>query len=434
MYRDSDVEAFLIAGSSSTWLCHLYELYMIFAYLHRCWPQAWEEHERARPLLKAMAGMYDHSINNFYGSLILLAAVDMKSAALRSPPASSFASATSAASASPTPLGYDAETKTPTPVPSTAEQAATKRIAALTAKNTEANSSTHGTAAIVDPLTGKPVQLGTWTSALPSLDIDYAAAFSYESVVAQVASNQRLLHLWAQFSPSSFQHKADLVDAEWMRVRYQYEGSHELLLLIMDRYDAAIRGARRYGFLQERAMASECAARFYMSLRPARQREAKRHMEAAYRSYRKWNCVLKMELLLREFPYLRELEAVGVAAAAMMRHAKNSKQPMLHPAPGITPLRGSGATKDSDNSKHRRHSPSPDRTEIDRAAARSSRRKREARTSTDAPLAAFSTSDMPPQPQPHGRMGSSTSHGRNSSAQHAARGDRGIMMGDPEGQ
>ena len=413
VFRDSDVEAFLIAGSSSTWLCHLYELYMIWAYLHRCWPQAWEERERARPLLNAMAGMYDHSVNNFYGSLILLEAVDMKDAAIRTPPATSPSPAA-------TPLTYDA---------ADSDHTASRRLAAQTAKNTEANSSMHGTQILLDPLTGKPVQLGTWTSALPSLDIDYAATFSYESVMAQVASNQRLLHLWAQFSPSSFQHKADLVDAEWMRVRYQYEGAHELLLLIMDRYDAAIRGARRYGFLQERAMASECAARFYLSLRPPRQREAKRHMESAYRSYRKWNCLLKMELLVREFPYLREMDG----AAAATRLSKNIKQPMLHPTPGIVTLRNGGTTKESSGIKNRNSSPSPDRVEIDRAAARSSRRKRVARSSTDLPLvASASLSELPAQLQPHGRMGSSTSHGRNASAQHAARGDRGIMMGGQE--
>ena len=239
--RDCDVESYLIAGSSNTWLCHLHELYMIYAVMHRCWEHAYEESERARVLLSAVPGMYDHAINNFFQSFILLSAVR--------------------------PLKPNKDLRSP----------------------------------ITEP-EDSSLQLGTWRSSLPPLQLEYSSIFEYTAVMKAVEENQQRLLLWSEYCPANYAHKHALIEAEVLRVKYQQEDAHDLLLHAMDAYDRAIRAAQQHGMMQEKAQAMECAARFYLSLTPSRPRESRRYWWASYLTYRKWGCRLKVELMEREFP------------------------------------------------------------------------------------------------------------------------------------
>src|SRR5260370_931471 len=73
-----------------------------------------------------------------------------------------------------------------------------------------------------------------------------------ENLIEHLASFQR----WAESCPATFAHKHALVSAEWARL----EGRD---IEAMQLYEQAIRSASERGFLQDRALAGELAARFY---------------------------------------------------------------------------------------------------------------------------------------------------------------------------
>ncbi len=101
-----------------------------------------------------------------------------------------------------------------------------------------------------------------------------AAFYFYDSLIAlaqvsqhseqisaeleRVAANQtQLQKYWADNAPINFQHKVDLVAAEWQRVL----GNK---LEAIDLYDRAIAGAKENSYIQEEALANELAAKFYL--------------------------------------------------------------------------------------------------------------------------------------------------------------------------
>src|SRR3979411_2116434 len=73
-----------------------------------------------------------------------------------------------------------------------------------------------------------------------------------ENLIERLASFQR----WAESCPATFAHKHALVSAEWARL----EGRD---IEAMRLYEQAVRSAAERGFLQDRAVAGEVAARFY---------------------------------------------------------------------------------------------------------------------------------------------------------------------------
>jgi len=73
-----------------------------------------------------------------------------------------------------------------------------------------------------------------------------------EDLIGHLGSFQR----WAESCPATFAHKHSLVSAEWARL----EGRE---IEAMRLYEQAIRSAAERGFLQDQALASELAARFY---------------------------------------------------------------------------------------------------------------------------------------------------------------------------
>jgi len=111
----------------------------------------------------------------------------------------------------------------------------------------------------------------------------------------KVASHQKQMKTWAHHAPMNFQHKYDLVEAEKARVLAQSETA-------IIYYERAIKGAKEQGFIQEEALANECAAEFYLAL--GREKVAKTYMIEAYYCYIRWGAVAKVRDLEETYPRL----------------------------------------------------------------------------------------------------------------------------------
>ncbi|MBH8564497.1 AAA family ATPase [Nostoc sp. CENA67] len=116
-----------------------------------------------------------------------------------------------------------------------------------------------------------------------------------QEILDKVQANQEKLHISAQYAPMNYQHKYDLVEAEKYRILgHKYQA--------MDYYDRAIAGAAKNSYIQEEALANECAALFYSGL--GKQKIAKGYMTEAYYSYIKWGAIAKVKHLEKTYPEL----------------------------------------------------------------------------------------------------------------------------------
>ncbi|WP_017307214.1 trifunctional serine/threonine-protein kinase/ATP-binding protein/sensor histidine kinase [Spirulina subsalsa] len=109
---------------------------------------------------------------------------------------------------------------------------------------------------------------------------------------------QNLTHLkdhWAHYAPMNHQHKVDLIEAEKYRVLGQPAAA-------LEAYDRAIAGAKAHDYVQEEAIAYECAARFYRTW--GKEKIAAVYMQEAYYSYSRWGAKAKTEQLEARYPDL----------------------------------------------------------------------------------------------------------------------------------
>ncbi|WP_265265606.1 ATP-binding protein [Spirulina subsalsa] len=115
-------------------------------------------------------------------------------------------------------------------------------------------------------------------------------------LLERVAHN--LTHLkdhWAQYAPMNHQHKVDLIEAEKYRVLGQSAAA-------LEAYERAIAGAKEHNYVQEEALACECAARFYRAW--GKEKIAAVYMQEAYYSYSRWGAKAKTEQLEARYPDL----------------------------------------------------------------------------------------------------------------------------------
>jgi PAS domain S-box-containing protein len=113
-----------------------------------------------------------------------------------------------------------------------------------------------------------------------------------EDLIEHLASFQR----WAESCPATFAHKHALVSAEWARL----EGRD---IEAMQLYEHAIRSAAERGFLQDRALAGELAARFYR-LRGL-DKVADTYLDEARDCYARWGAKVKVAQLDHDHPRVR---------------------------------------------------------------------------------------------------------------------------------
>ena len=111
----------------------------------------------------------------------------------------------------------------------------------------------------------------------------------------QVAINQEKMAKWAQHAPMNFQHKYNLVAAEVARVKKTYRRAIML-------YGQAILAARKYEYLQDRALANELAGR--CCLEQDNQTMAADYLREAHRCYATWGAIAKLDDLEERYPLL----------------------------------------------------------------------------------------------------------------------------------
>jgi hypothetical protein len=101
---------------------------------------------------------------------------------------------------------------------------------------------------------------------------------------------------WAINAPLCFQHKAMLLQAMY------YEFAESNFLNAVDLFDAAIEGARKYGFVQDAAIACEITAEFYR--RRGKPRIANDYILEAYHNYIRWGAEAKTKDMALKYPNL----------------------------------------------------------------------------------------------------------------------------------
>ena len=124
-------------------------------------------------------------------------------------------------------------------------------------------------------------------------DCDRLDKRARQTTLRKVTAHQKQMEIWAEFSPTNFRHKYDLVEAEKARVKGQ-------TLLAMEYYDRAIQGAKKYRYLQEEAIAYERAALFYSHL--GRDEIAQTYLKKAHYSYGRWGATAKLKALEEKYP------------------------------------------------------------------------------------------------------------------------------------
>lgn len=134
-----------------------------------------------------------------------------------------------------------------------------------------------------------------------------ASSSEQEQYLDIVEKNQQKMRQWADYAPSNFKHKYELVEAEKARVLGQ-------ILEAMEYYDRAITGAKEQGYLQEEALASELAAEFYFSL--GRDKFARIYLTQAYYGYIRWGAKTKVKDLESRYPLvfseMLRRESIGI--------------------------------------------------------------------------------------------------------------------------
>ncbi|WP_228060517.1 AAA family ATPase [Coleofasciculus sp. LEGE 07092] len=129
----------------------------------------------------------------------------------------------------------------------------------------------------------------------------------------KVSRHQKMMSLWVSHAPYNFKHKYELVEAERARVRGK-------IVTAMECYDCAIQGARKWGYIQDEALAYELAAEFYLAL--GREEIAQNYMQKAYYSYSRWGATAKVKQL--EETHSKFLFATSKGNSPSNLHRKSS--------------------------------------------------------------------------------------------------------------
>ncbi|MEO8402543.1 MAG: AAA family ATPase, partial [Gammaproteobacteria bacterium] len=122
-----------------------------------------------------------------------------------------------------------------------------------------------------------------------------------------VAANQKQLKHWMKFAPENCLHKYYLVEAELARLHRKIDYAEKC-------YDKAMQLSKQYEFVQEHALASELAAKFYLA--EGKEMVAKGYMTEAYYSYTKWGAVAKLRHLESNYSNLLSQTPTSSALAA----------------------------------------------------------------------------------------------------------------------
>ncbi|MBE9059630.1 AAA family ATPase [cf. Phormidesmis sp. LEGE 11477] len=118
---------------------------------------------------------------------------------------------------------------------------------------------------------------------------------SQVAILDKVQTNQAEMQRWANHAPMNFQHKHDLIEAEYRSVL-----GHTMAAV--EHYDLAITGAKTNGYIQEEALANELAAKFYLNW--GKEKIAQEYLTNAYYGYAHWGAKAKVQDLEQCYPNL----------------------------------------------------------------------------------------------------------------------------------
>jgi predicted ATPase/serine phosphatase RsbU (regulator of sigma subunit)/tRNA A-37 threonylcarbamoyl transferase component Bud32 len=128
-----------------------------------------------------------------------------------------------------------------------------------------------------------------------SVGYDCADGEKQAQYVEKIKSNLEKFKLWSKHCPSTYLHQRLLIEAELARITGN-------ALEAQDLYDQAISSARENKFLQNEALASELAAKFWLS--KGKEEIAQLYMKKAHYGYQLWGAKRKVEDLEEKYPQL----------------------------------------------------------------------------------------------------------------------------------
>lgn len=124
---------------------------------------------------------------------------------------------------------------------------------------------------------------------------DQCSLFRKKQILCKVSVNQQKMKKWAKHAKMNYLHKFYLVKAEKARVLGK-------ILKAIDFYEKAIKLASDNDYIQEKALANELAAKFYISI--GNDKIAKVYMEEALYCYNLWGATAKINQLKKLYPQI----------------------------------------------------------------------------------------------------------------------------------
>nr|MCU0536284.1 AAA family ATPase [Hydrococcus sp. Prado102] len=134
-------------------------------------------------------------------------------------------------------------------------------------------------------------------------------------ILARVAARQQKMQKWANSAPTNYLHKFYLVEAE----KYRIQGCY---VEAMDYYDRAIAKARENEYINEEALASELAAKFYLDW--GKVKIAKTYLSEAHYLYSFWGAMAKVEDLETKYPQLLIKSSIAASITDKVRTTINT--------------------------------------------------------------------------------------------------------------
>lgn len=119
--------------------------------------------------------------------------------------------------------------------------------------------------------------------------------YQQEEIKNKVSVNQQKMEKWANYAPMNYLHKFYLIQAEYHRIHHQD-------LEAINFYEHAISLAQEHGYINDEALASELAAKFYLAW--GKNKIAQIYMTDAYYCYVRWGAKAKVDDLLQRYPQL----------------------------------------------------------------------------------------------------------------------------------
>jgi predicted ATPase/signal transduction histidine kinase len=162
-------------------------------------------------------------------------------------------------------------------------------------------------AALTSAVPAQPtVHLTAFYHSLVLLSVCGKLSWARRSALKKVREYLQLLKRWASSSPVNFQHRYDLVHAEYLAVLGSPRAE--------ERFLEAVQNAASSGYIQDEALAHRRIAHFFEAV--GKEADSRKHLQEAHRLYQKWGAAAVAAHLERRFPWLDDRPAPSPARKA----------------------------------------------------------------------------------------------------------------------